>query len=172
MIFDRQHGHPWLRPRDRQRNEPTRTTIQLCAIAFLALGTPASANPSRYPILPYSPDATSAAQCNIQPAREQAVLAKRALDSGKSDRAYSLAGSAWLYLGACHRGQGDDRTAGDAMFIIATVEAERGQGHLASTDAGIATAEYQFCYENPRASKEDAEYCHAMEDKIDRLCQF
>jgi hypothetical protein len=146
-----------------------KNTLRLLVVAFLALGSPALANPSRYPILPYSPNSATEAQCNIQPAREQAELAKRALDNGNVDQAYKLAGSAWQYLGSCHRHQGDDRTAGDAMFIIAIVEAKRGQGHLASIDSGIATAEYQFCYENPKASKDDAAYCHAMEAKIDSM---
>ena len=144
-------------------------TLQLFAITFLAFGAPALANSSHYPILPYFPNGTSHAQCNIQPAREQAALAKQALGDGNKDQAYTLAGSAWLYLGRCHLGQGDDRTAGDAMFVIAVVEAERGQGHLASIDSGIATAQYQFCYQNPTASKDDVTYCRAMEEKIDSM---
>jgi hypothetical protein len=140
------------------------------ALILVPLSTSVSAAiTSRYPVLPYSPNSSTGAQCTIPPAREQVGLAKNSVGDGKFDQAYVLAGSAWQYLGACHYGEGDKRIAGDAMFIIAIVEAHRGQSHLASIDSGIAIAEYQFCYQKPGASSDDVAYCHTMEKKIDSM---
>jgi hypothetical protein len=145
-------------------------TLRCFTLVLVALSAPASATPaSHYPVLHYSPDSSKGAECAIPPARQQAALAKGLVSDGKFDQAYALAGSAWLYLGACKHGKGDDRTGGDAMFIIAVVEAQRGQHHLANIDSGIAIAEYQFCYQKPGASSDDVAYCHAMEKKIDSM---
>src|SRR5471032_2041965 len=94
------------------------------AVLMFAFGGIAFANPSKYPVLAYSPyKSTGNAQCSVKPAREQASVAMGLLNAGKYDQAYALAGSAWEYLGSCHRGHGDDRVGGDAMFVVAIVEA-------------------------------------------------
>lgn len=142
------------------------------AVLMFALGEIAFANPSNYPILAYSPYTTTStknAQCLVKAAREQASVAMGLLNASKYDQAYALAGSAWEYLGICHRGHGDDRVGGDAMLVVALVEAQRGQRHLANADAGIATAEYQFCYQKSGASSDVVSYCRAMERKIDSM---
>jgi len=144
----------------------------LCYLAVLmfAFGEIAFANPSKYPILAYSPYAsTGNAQCSVKAAREQAGIAMGLLNAGKYDQAYALAGSASEYLGSCHQAQDDDRVAGDAMFVVSVVEAKRGQGHLANADAGIAISLYQFCYQKSGASSNDVSYCRAMERKINSM---
>jgi hypothetical protein len=102
----------------------------LCYLAVLmfAFGEIAFANPSKYPILAYSPYAsTGNAQCSVKAAREQAGIAMGLLNAGKYDQAYALAGSASEYLGSCHQAQDDDRVAGDAMFVVSVVEAKRSE---------------------------------------------
>lgn len=148
----------------------SRRIVLTIALALLMLRPSYADSGSRYPLLTYSATTTGEpAQCNVAPAREQAALALAALNAGKLDKAYALAGSAWQYLGLCHRDEGDARTGGDAMLVIAIIEAQRGQHHLANVDSGIAMAEYQLCYEKKGVSQDDADYCHAMERKIDSM---
>ena len=143
------------------------------AIGIILVPYAAKADPalSRYPLMAYS-EATDAAplpsKCFNAAAREQAAVAMRLYEDGNYDDAYRYAGSSFMYDGSCHLGQGDDRAGGDAMFVVALVQARRGHQHAANVDVGIATAEYRFCVERPRRAG-DVTYCKSMISRIDSM---